>query len=192
MNMNNNSNINSNSNIIIKPNVILKTDGFGFYHLLLKITNTYAGRIYICKHSTRNPYDKYMGSSCYIQRDIKQYGRNIFTKEIMVCAETAEILGLWEKSIVNEDYLRNCYTYNINVGGGGNYPNQYKSRKELFKEKKEQQQILLKKKNEEKETSLLLEEAKKTSTLEYQFLKFLHASFIFIKFLVNRILSIFK
>jgi len=180
------------NNISIKPDVILKSDGFGFYHLLLKITNTYNGKIYICKHSTRKPYDRYMGSSCYVQQDIKQYGRNVFTKEIIVCAETAEILGLYEKSIVDEDFLQNCYTYNINVGGGGNFPNQYKSRKELFKERKEQQQILLKKKNEEKETMTLIEETKKVSTLEYQFFKFLHASFIFIKFLINRILSIFK
>lgn len=46
-------------------------DENGYYHLVYKITNTKNGKIYIGKHSTKDPYDNYFGSGKAIKQALK-------------------------------------------------------------------------------------------------------------------------
>ena len=66
------------SNIIyngkIKVNCPLICDESGYYHLIYCIANKMNGKIYIGKHTTKDPYDKYMGSGKLIIQAIKKYG----------------------------------------------------------------------------------------------------------------------
>lgn len=55
----------------IKVNCPLVHDEDGFYHLIYKTTNLKNGKIYIGKHTTKNPYDNYFGSGTNIIRAVK-------------------------------------------------------------------------------------------------------------------------
>lgn len=89
------------------------------HNLVYKITNNLNGKIYIGVHSTNNINDNYMGSGIAIKAAIKKYGIENFTKEILVDYETAEIAYRLEKMLVNENFLKNRNTYNLNLGGVG-------------------------------------------------------------------------
>ena len=101
----------------IKVNCQLVHDEDGFYHLVYKITNAINGKIYIGKHSTKNPYDNYMGSGLKIGQAIKKYGIENFTKEILYCFTDEKEAFLKEEEIVDFEFVKNENTYNIAVGG---------------------------------------------------------------------------
>lgn len=89
------------------------------FHLIYKITNWYDGKIYIGAHSTDNIYDNYMGSGKYIKRAIKKFGIGYFTKEILKIFNNKEDMYKYESEIVNENFVKSSYTYNIAIGGSG-------------------------------------------------------------------------
>ena len=101
----------------IKVNCQLVHDENGYYHLVYKIVNTVNGKIYIGKHSTKNPYDDYMGSGLKIGQAIKKYGIENFTKEILYCFTDEKEAFLKEEEIVDFEFVKNENTYNIAVGG---------------------------------------------------------------------------
>ena len=53
------------------------------YHLIYKIKNKTNGKIYIGKHSTEDPKDKYMGSGTMIKKAIEEEGIDKFKKTIL-------------------------------------------------------------------------------------------------------------
>ena len=103
----------------IKASVPLISDENGYYHLVYKIANIINRKIYIGKHSTKNPYDDYFGSGKEIRSAIEKYGIENFTKEIIFCFDKEEDAFLKEAEIVNLDFVKNENTYNIAVGGNG-------------------------------------------------------------------------
>ena len=103
----------------IKASVPLISDENGYYHLVYKIVNIINRKIYIGKHSTKNPYDDYFGSGKEIRSAIEKYGIENFTKEIIFCFDKEEDAFLKEAEIVNLDFVKNENTYNIAVGGNG-------------------------------------------------------------------------
>lgn len=94
-------------------------DKDGFYHLIYKTTNLKNGKIYIGKHTTKNPYDNYFGSGTNIIRAVKKYGIENFTKEIMYCFINENDAYLKEAEIVNLKFIDREDTYNIITGGNG-------------------------------------------------------------------------
>ena len=103
----------------IKVNCSLVHDENGYYHLVYKIVNIINGKIYVGKHSTKNPYDRYMGSGLGIGRAIKKYGIENFSKEILFCFTNEKEAYLKEESIVTTEFVDRDDTYNMAYGGHG-------------------------------------------------------------------------
>lgn len=103
----------------IKDNCTLVHDENGYYHLVYKIVNTVNGKIYIGKHSTKNPYDEYFGSGIAINSAIEKYGIENFSKEILFCFTDEKEAFLKESEIVDENFVKRSDTYNMKCGGDG-------------------------------------------------------------------------
>lgn len=101
----------------IKVNCPLIHDENGYFHLVYQITNLVNEKVYVGKHSTKDPYDGYMGSGLEIGRAIEKYGIENFTKEILYCFSDEKEAYLKEAEIVNLEFINREDTYNIVVGG---------------------------------------------------------------------------
>lgn len=89
------------------------------YHYIYKITNKINGRIYIGIHSTSNLNDGYYGSGKLILKAIDKYGKNNFDKVILKFFNTREEAFEEESRIVNENFVGDYNTYNLQLGGSG-------------------------------------------------------------------------
>ena len=92
------------------------------HYLIYKITNLVNGKIYIGKHKTDDLNDGYMGSGVAINRAIKKYGVENFTKEILFDVYGEDMMDFLEEAIVDETFVARKDTYNMKIGGlgGGN------------------------------------------------------------------------
>jgi group I intron endonuclease len=91
------------------------------YFLIYKTTNNINGKIYIGKHKTKNFNDGYLGSGILLKLAMEKYGIENFTREIIYICKTEEDMNLKEKEIITEEFIKDCNTYNIALGGqGGN------------------------------------------------------------------------
>ncbi len=88
------------------------------HYLVYKITNNLNGKIYIGVHTTNNIEDGYMGSGIGINRAIKKYGVENFTKEILHECKNLDDMLSKEKELVNKDFIHRHDTYNQALGGG--------------------------------------------------------------------------
>lgn len=88
------------------------------YYIVYKTTNIINSKIYVGYHKTDNLHDSYLGSGTSLLKDIKKYGSQNFTREILHVFDTAEEALLAEESIVTPEFVQNDNTYNIVVGGG--------------------------------------------------------------------------
>lgn len=91
------------------------------HYLIYKITNNLNGKIYIGKHKTENVDDGYMGSGLLINKAIKKYGIENFTKEILFDVYGEDLMNFLEEAIVNEDFVKKNDNYNMALGGQGGY-----------------------------------------------------------------------
>lgn len=89
------------------------------HYLIYKITNTLNGKIYIGKHKTDNLDDGYMGSGTAIQKAIKKYGIENFTKEILFDVYGEDLMNFLEEVIVDDAFVARRDTYNMITGGIG-------------------------------------------------------------------------
>ena len=100
--------------------ISLLHDSNGNYHLIYMIVNKINNKIYIGKHSTKNPYDDYMGSGRAINAAINKYGLENFEKTILYCFDSEDKAYLKESEIVDENFVKRQDTYNMKCGGKGN------------------------------------------------------------------------
>tara|TARA_R110000868_G_scaffold76573_6_gene220181 strand:- start:11749 stop:12228 length:480 start_codon:yes stop_codon:yes gene_type:complete len=87
------------------------------YHFIYKTTSKFNGKFYIGMHSTNDLEDGYMGSGTKLLKDIKQYGADRYTKEILEFAYSREELMKLESEILTEDVANNWYCLNKITGG---------------------------------------------------------------------------
>lgn len=94
-------------------------DSDGYYHLIYMIVNKINNKIYIGKHTTKNPYDDYMGSGKTLKAAIKKYGLENFEKTILYCFDSEDEAYLKESEIVTAEFVKREDTYNLVTGGKG-------------------------------------------------------------------------
>lgn len=104
---------------VFTTNVKLFHDSDGYYHLIYMIVNKINNKIYIGKHTTKNPYDDYMGSGKSLKAAIKKYGLENFEKTILYCFDSEDKAYLKESEIVTAEFVKRKDTYNLTVGGLG-------------------------------------------------------------------------
>ena len=85
---------------------------------IYKITNLVNGKIYIGKHSSIKLGDTYMGSGILINRAIKKYKIENFTKDVLCICETEKKLNEKEMYFIKKTGAFGC-GYNLTKGGEG-------------------------------------------------------------------------
>jgi hypothetical protein len=88
-------------------------------HLIYKTTNNLNSRFYIGMHSTSNEDDGYLGSGKRIKAEIKKYGHDNFTREILFRELSRKELEDREAQVVNEELLADPLCLNLKNGGEG-------------------------------------------------------------------------
>jgi hypothetical protein len=87
-------------------------------YYLYKTINLTNNKFYIGVHQTTDINDGYLGSGKELKKDIKKFGKNNFTKEILQFFNTKEEMFLQEAEIVNFEFCTRDDTYNVMPGGG--------------------------------------------------------------------------
>ena len=96
----------------------------GLYHYVYLTYNLQNYKFYVGHHSDKELNNKYRGSGVYINRDLKQKGRQNFQHIKLKFFQTREEKIEEEKKIVNQEYI-SLYrdnlriTYNLKTGGEG-------------------------------------------------------------------------
>lgn len=91
------------------------------YHYVYCTHNLINGKEYIGKHSTNDLNDGYYGSGKMLKCAVAKYGLENFAVEILSFHDTEEEACNEEARIVDEDYIDREDTYNILLGGLGNF-----------------------------------------------------------------------
>ncbi len=87
------------------------------FFVIYQITNLLNNMIYVGAHVTYNVNDKYMGSSKYLKKDMKEHGRQNFRKDILHIFNNKEDMINKEAEVVNKEFCMRQDTYNRMVGG---------------------------------------------------------------------------
>ncbi len=87
------------------------------FFVIYQITNLIDNKIYLGAHVTYNINDKYMGSSKYLKKDIKELGRQNFRKDILHIFDNKEDMISKEAELVNREFCHREDTYNRMIGG---------------------------------------------------------------------------
>jgi group I intron endonuclease len=105
------------------------------YITINKVTN----RKYIGQHKCiSSKFDGYLGSGKLLNRAIKKYGKENFTRKTLTCANTEEELNHLEREYIGYfKAIEDRNFYNIHVGGygGDTYGGKTESEKQEFKKK---------------------------------------------------------
>lgn len=93
------------------------------HYLVYKIINLINGMYYYGQHTTKNPYDDYMGSGLMLENAKNKYGIDNFVKTILFDFDNKFEMNQKEIELLPEIscYHNNPMCYNIAIGGyGGN------------------------------------------------------------------------
>lgn len=92
------------------------------HYIIYQTTNLLNKMTYIGSHQTDNLNDGYLGSGKLLKRAIRKYGKENFKFEILYFATCKNEMFELERRIVNEDFVKNPFTYNLKIGGSGGNP----------------------------------------------------------------------
>ncbi len=87
------------------------------FFVIYQITNLVNGKIYVGAHITYNINDKYMGSSKYLKKDMKELGRKNFKKIPLHVFDNSKAMQDKEAEIVTKEFCHRDDTYNRMIGG---------------------------------------------------------------------------
>ena len=87
------------------------------FYIIYETTNLINGMKYRGCHATENIDDGYLGSGSYFKKAIIKYGKNSFSKEILCMCKNIEEMIDKEAEYVNEEWVKNINTYNLQTGG---------------------------------------------------------------------------
>jgi hypothetical protein len=89
------------------------------YHFIYKTTNTVNNKFYVGMHSTDDLDDGYIGSGKYLWNSIRKHGKDKFVLERLEFFEDRKLLAEREKSLVDDDLIKDPLCMNIKRGGEG-------------------------------------------------------------------------
>lgn len=89
------------------------------HYYIYKTTNKLNGKVYVGQHRTKNLNDGYLGSGTALKAAFKKYGKQHFTKEIILFCKDQNELNKIEQELVTEDFCLRKDNYNLSVGGQG-------------------------------------------------------------------------
>ena len=92
-----------------------------YIYFVYRTTNQINGKIYVGVHRTSNINDGYIGSGIRLQKAIKKYGYENFTRDILCFTETYSEAFEIEELIVDHDFVKSPDTYNMKLGGHGGF-----------------------------------------------------------------------
>lgn len=88
------------------------------FWMVYKTTQISTGYEYIGVH-LGTELDSYLGSGTLLKRFVARHGRQDFYREILFRCETSDEAYRIESELVNEEWVRNPYTFNLTLGGKG-------------------------------------------------------------------------
>ena len=93
----------------------------GYYHYIYKTTNLVNGKMYIGVHMTNDLADGYLGSGKVFKSAVKKYGKESFSRKILLFCETREESLTKEIFYISNfrDFYGKDKLYNITLGGQG-------------------------------------------------------------------------
>lgn len=91
------------------------------FHFIYRTTNMVNGRHYTGLHSTDDLEDGYLGSGKRFGYELNKYGRENFKREILEFLPSRAELKAREKTIVNEEMLKDPLCLNLKLGGEGGW-----------------------------------------------------------------------
>jgi hypothetical protein len=91
------------------------------YFIVYQIKNLMTDGYYIGAHETKNITDNYMGSSPLLRADIKTYGKQNFSKEILMYCSSREEMFEQEIKIIGNYWKTDDLCYNQKPGGKGGW-----------------------------------------------------------------------
>lgn len=90
-----------------------------YIFFVYETTNLINGKTYIGCHRTTNINDGYLGSGTLLQKAIKKYGKENFSRKILVFCDSLEEMFKMEISLISDEYVLSENTYNVRFGGWG-------------------------------------------------------------------------
>lgn len=87
------------------------------YYLIYETTNLINGKLYRGAHQTENIDDGYLGSGKLITRAINKHGKEKFSRSILCYCDTKEDMICKEAEYVDEAWVNDKTTYNLQTGG---------------------------------------------------------------------------
>ena len=91
------------------------------YHFTYKTTNLINKRYYLGMHSTNRLDDGYVGSGKRLWYELRKYGRDNFTIEILKYYNSREELIKAEKKLITEQVINKEDCLNLKTGGSGGF-----------------------------------------------------------------------
>nr|WEM05545.1 homing endonuclease [Ralstonia phage BOESR1] len=89
------------------------------HHVIYKTTNMVNGKIYVGLHSTNKLEDGYLGSGWAIKSAISKYGRENFSREILLVLDSRTEARNIESILVDASFVSRPDTDNLQPGGMG-------------------------------------------------------------------------
>jgi len=95
------------------------------HHFLYETTNVHNSKVYVGVHSSEldpmDSFDGYLGSGFVLKRAIQKYGKDAFTRKVLVLCDSKEYAFYLESQFVDDVFVSNPNTYNMTTGGSGGY-----------------------------------------------------------------------
>lgn len=118
--------------------------GKNYKYIIYQTINLVNNKIYVGRHRTENPlvFDGYIGNGVNInypstymnpkyafQYAVKKYGTSNFKRSVLYIFDNEQECINKEEELVNKDFINRPDTYNMIIGGGGQKPEGYSTRK---------------------------------------------------------------
>ncbi len=103
-------------------------------HYVYETINIINNKTYIGVHKGLID-DKYLGSGKILQNAINKYGKENFSKRCLFVGRSKEITYWVERTLVDEEFVKDPNTYNIKLGGQGGFDHLTKLHREIASKK---------------------------------------------------------